>query len=194
MLTRRGRLPSTTAALEGTRVGRESRVASGGGADGGEQAQAFFGVAAWVGVVGDEGLRVGAGDEQLLVAQLQLPGLGVAQEAGAGRLVPDVLPAGRTSGYKSTGAGLLRHPEAGKLELRYEKLLIPGTDTQTLVTYHADPASTRRLRLLAAISAPAAGDPGLPGRPECPPEPPSWRVADRVSSAYADTAPFVSIR
>jgi transcriptional regulator with XRE-family HTH domain len=59
--------------------------------------------------------------------------------------------------YKSTGTSHLRHPEAGDLELRYEKLLIPATDMQTLVTYHADPGSDteERLRLLATISAPA---------------------------------------
>jgi hypothetical protein len=59
--------------------------------------------------------------------------------------------------HKSTGTSHLRHPEAGDLELRYEKLLIPATDMQTLVTYHADPGSDteERLRLLATISAPA---------------------------------------
>ena len=39
-----------------------------------------------------------------------------------------------------------------------EKLLIPATDMQTLVTYHAQPGSEslERLRLLAVISAPGA--------------------------------------
>jgi transcriptional regulator with XRE-family HTH domain len=57
---------------------------------------------------------------------------------------------------KSTGISLLRHPQVGPLELRYEKLLIPAADTQTLVTYHAEPGSEseERLRLLASISAP----------------------------------------
>jgi hypothetical protein len=60
--------------------------------------------------------------------------------------------------HKSTGISLLRHPQVGPLELRYEKLLIPATDLQTLVTYHAEPGSgsQERLRLLAAISAPEA--------------------------------------
>jgi hypothetical protein len=60
--------------------------------------------------------------------------------------------------HKSTGISLFRHPQVGPLELRYEKLLIPATDLQTLVTYHADPGSEshERLRLLAAISAPGA--------------------------------------
>jgi transcriptional regulator with XRE-family HTH domain len=57
--------------------------------------------------------------------------------------------------HKSTGSSLLQHPQVGELELHYEKLLIPGTDMQTLVTYHARPGSDseERLRLLAAISA-----------------------------------------
>jgi transcriptional regulator with XRE-family HTH domain len=61
--------------------------------------------------------------------------------------------------HKSTGVSLLRHPQAGPLELRFEKLLIPATDMQTLVTYHAEPGSESldRLRLLAAIS-PSAPD------------------------------------
>ena len=60
--------------------------------------------------------------------------------------------------HKSTGISLLRHPQVGALELRYEKLLIPAADMQTLVTYHAQPGSEsqERLRLLAAISAPGA--------------------------------------
>jgi transcriptional regulator with XRE-family HTH domain len=60
--------------------------------------------------------------------------------------------------HKSTGLSVLMHPQVGRLELRYEKLLIPATDLQTLVTYHADPGSEshERLRLLAAISAPGA--------------------------------------
>jgi len=68
--------------------------------------------------------------------------------------------------HKSTGISLLKHPQVGRLELRYEKLLIPTTDRQTLVTYHAEPGSEseERLRLLATISAPGAvpGSPALP--------------------------------
>ena len=58
--------------------------------------------------------------------------------------------------HKSTGISLLKHPQVGRLELRYEKLLIPSTDMQTLVTYQAEPGSEsqERLRLLASISAP----------------------------------------
>jgi transcriptional regulator with XRE-family HTH domain len=60
--------------------------------------------------------------------------------------------------HKSTGISLFTHPQVGWLELRYEKLLIPATDMQTLVTYHAQPGSESQesLRLLAAISAPGA--------------------------------------
>lgn len=56
--------------------------------------------------------------------------------------------------HKSTGLSVLEHPEVGLLELHYEKLLIPGTDGQTLVTYHAKPGtdSEERLRLLAAMT------------------------------------------
>jgi transcriptional regulator with XRE-family HTH domain len=55
--------------------------------------------------------------------------------------------------HKTTGTSSFNHPQAGPLELRYEKLLIPGSDMQTLVTYHAPPgsASEERLRLLASI-------------------------------------------
>ena len=49
-------------------------------------------LAAWPGVIGDEGLGVRGGNEQLLVAQFQFPGLGVPEQAGAGGLMPDVLP------------------------------------------------------------------------------------------------------
>jgi hypothetical protein len=58
--------------------------------------------------------------------------------------------------HKTMGTSLLRHPQAGPLELRYEKLLVPGTGGQTLITYHALPgsASEERLRLLASMNAP----------------------------------------
>jgi transcriptional regulator with XRE-family HTH domain len=58
--------------------------------------------------------------------------------------------------HKSTGTSLLRHPQVGELELSYEKLLVPGADLQTLVTYHARPGSEseERLRLLASLSTP----------------------------------------
>jgi transcriptional regulator with XRE-family HTH domain len=76
--------------------------------------------------------------------------------------------------YKTTGTSLLRHPQAGPLELRYEKLLIPGTDMQTLVTYHADPGSEseERLRLLASLAgqypAPDAPPPSRSAGPGAP--------------------------
>ncbi|MFJ9732697.1 helix-turn-helix domain-containing protein [Streptomyces sp. NPDC101171] len=57
--------------------------------------------------------------------------------------------------HKSSGTSLFQHPQVGPLELRYEKLLVPGTHRQTLVTYHAQPGSTseERLRLLAGMTA-----------------------------------------
>ncbi|MFF4653099.1 helix-turn-helix transcriptional regulator [Streptomyces sp. NPDC001380] len=75
--------------------------------------------------------------------------------------------------HKTTGTSLLRHPQVGPLDLRYEKLLVPGTGGQTLVTYHAQPGSPseERLRLLASMHAPdaaggarAAADRPAPGR------------------------------
>ncbi|MER5527227.1 helix-turn-helix transcriptional regulator [Streptomyces sp. NPDC002677] len=62
--------------------------------------------------------------------------------------------------HKTSGITLLRHPQVGPLELHYEKLLVPGTDGQTLITYHAQPgsASEERLRLLASMNAPAQAD------------------------------------
>ncbi|MEV5084021.1 MULTISPECIES: helix-turn-helix transcriptional regulator [unclassified Streptomyces] len=55
--------------------------------------------------------------------------------------------------HKTTGTSLLQHPQVGALELYYEKLLIPGAQGQTLVTYHARPGSDSedRLRLLASL-------------------------------------------
>ncbi|MFF1768161.1 helix-turn-helix domain-containing protein [Streptomyces sp. NPDC058249] len=56
--------------------------------------------------------------------------------------------------HKATGISLLQHPQVGPLELHYEKLQIPGTQGQTLVTYHALPGSDSedRLRLLASLN------------------------------------------
>jgi transcriptional regulator with XRE-family HTH domain len=63
--------------------------------------------------------------------------------------------------HKTTGTSLFNHPQVGPLELNYEKLLIPGSDMQTLITYHARPGSDseERLHLLASIFTP---DPGTP--------------------------------
>ncbi|MFD3583252.1 helix-turn-helix transcriptional regulator [Streptomyces sp. NPDC058683] len=63
--------------------------------------------------------------------------------------------------HKTTGITLLRHPQVGPLEMHYEKLLIPGAEGQTLITYHTQPGSPseERLRLLASMNAPdQAGD------------------------------------
>jgi transcriptional regulator with XRE-family HTH domain len=62
--------------------------------------------------------------------------------------------------HKTTGLSLLTHPQLGPLDLHYEKLALPGTDGQMLITYHADPGSDsqERLGLLAAlIDQPARG-------------------------------------
>src|ERR1700688_903826 len=63
-----------------------------GGGDAGEQAQAFFGVAAGLGVVGDQGLHGAARDEQPFVVERQRSDLRVVEQAGAGGPVLDVLP------------------------------------------------------------------------------------------------------
>ncbi|MER7184236.1 helix-turn-helix transcriptional regulator [Streptomyces hyaluromycini] len=67
--------------------------------------------------------------------------------------------------HKSSGTSLLRHPQVGPLELHYEKLLIPGSAGQTLVTYHARPGSDSedRLRLLASLDGSAATGPARTG-------------------------------
>ncbi|MEU9239182.1 helix-turn-helix transcriptional regulator [Streptomyces sp. NPDC048385] len=77
---------------------------------------------------------------------------------------------------KTTGISLLRHPQVGPLELHYEKLLLPGTGGQTLITYHAQPgsASEERLRLLASMNAPdqqAGGTPAATDHPRGPGHP-----------------------
>lgn len=56
---------------------------------------------------------------------------------------------------RSGGVSLLEHPEVGRLELRHEKLLITGTDGQTLVAYHAESGSpsAEGLRLLGVLAA-----------------------------------------
>ncbi|MGW3853040.1 MmyB family transcriptional regulator, partial [Streptomyces fagopyri] len=56
--------------------------------------------------------------------------------------------------HKTTGISKFNHPQVGSIELHYEKLLIPGTGMQALITYHADPGtdSEERLRLLATMN------------------------------------------
>ena len=80
-----------------------------GGGDTGEQAQAFFGVAARLGVVGDQGLHVAARDEQPFVVELQRPDLRVVEQAGAGRTstASEVIDGVDLSGKRAivTGAG-----------------------------------------------------------------------------------------
>jgi transcriptional regulator with XRE-family HTH domain len=54
----------------------------------------------------------------------------------------------------------MRHPQVGELTVRCEKLRITGTDGQTLVVYHAEPAtsSADQLALLTTLATPEAGD------------------------------------
>jgi transcriptional regulator with XRE-family HTH domain len=68
--------------------------------------------------------------------------------------------------HKTTGTSLFSHPQVGPLELNYEKLLIPGSGMQALVTYHAQPGSDseERLRLLGSMTTADPG-PGPPVRP-----------------------------
>ena len=58
---------------------------------------------------------------------------------------------------KTSGVSRLRHPQVGDLDLHYEKLALPGTAGQMLVTYHAEPGSPsyERLQLLASLTAPS---------------------------------------
>ncbi len=74
--------------------------------------------------------------------------------------------------HKTTGTSLFNHPQVGPLELNYEMLLIPGSDMQALVTYHAQPGSEseERLRLLASITTPHPA-PSTPVRPRRAPAP-----------------------
>ncbi|MCX4681276.1 hypothetical protein OG413_39455 [Streptomyces sp. NBC_01433] len=54
---------------------------------------------------------------------------------------------------RGAGASQLDHPQVGRLELRYERLLLAGTDGQLLVVLHADPGSpsAQKLAQLADI-------------------------------------------
>jgi hypothetical protein len=68
----------------------------------------------------------------------------------------------------SGGTRHLHHPQVGELKLHYENLHISGTDSQTLIIYHADPGSgtAQALARLANPSAnrPPSGAPtGVPG-------------------------------
>ena len=67
---------------------------------------------------------------------------------------------------RATGISLFNHPQVGPLELNYERLLIPGSGTLALVTYHAQPGSDseERLRLLGSITT-SDRDPNTPVRP-----------------------------
>jgi hypothetical protein len=48
---------------------------------------------------------------------------------------------------RGAGASQMDHPQVGRLELRYERLLLAGTDGQLLVVHHADPGSLSAQKL-----------------------------------------------
>jgi transcriptional regulator with XRE-family HTH domain len=56
---------------------------------------------------------------------------------------------------KTSGITLMRHPQVGDLDLRYEKFALPGAPGQMLVTYHAPSPgdSYERLQMLAHLAA-----------------------------------------
>lgn len=56
--------------------------------------------------------------------------------------------------HKTSGTSRLLHPQVGPLELLYQKLALPGTEGQMLLTYRAEPgtASHERLLLLAGLA------------------------------------------
>jgi transcriptional regulator with XRE-family HTH domain len=64
---------------------------------------------------------------------------------------------------KTSGVTSLLHPQVGSLDLRYEKLALPGAPGQMLVTYHAERGSPshEKLELLAHLAI----RPGRSGRP-----------------------------
>jgi transcriptional regulator with XRE-family HTH domain len=70
--------------------------------------------------------------------------------------------------HRTSGLTRLLHPWVGHLDLRYEKLALPGA-SQMLITYHADPGSEseQRLHLLATLARPSGqgGTPTAPGSP-----------------------------
>jgi transcriptional regulator with XRE-family HTH domain len=80
---------------------------------------------------------------------------------------------------KTSGTSPLLHPQVGPLELRYEKLALPGSPGQALVVYHAEPGSDtyERLQLLARLA-----DTGLS------------RTTARRASPTPDTPPLPAAR
>ncbi|MEU2282546.1 helix-turn-helix transcriptional regulator [Streptomyces sp. NPDC013178] len=57
---------------------------------------------------------------------------------------------------KGSGTSWIRHPVVGRMELVYQRLVLPGTDGQMLVVHHAEPGSASAealARLLVQIGA-----------------------------------------
>src|SRR6201995_5149692 len=73
--------------------------------------------------------------------------------------------------HKSTGTSLFNHPQVGPLALNYERLLIPGSGMQALVTYHAQPGSDSEERLRPLPSITSGPDTPVRPRPTPPPTP-----------------------
>jgi transcriptional regulator with XRE-family HTH domain len=81
---------------------------------------------------------------------------------------------------KTSGVSLMLHPQVGPLDLNYEKLALPGSPGQMLVTYHAAPGSQshEKLQLLAHLT-------------ERPPPRQTTSLPDTANSAVpSSTDPF----
>lgn len=71
---------------------------------------------------------------------------------------------------QTSGLTRLLHPQVGPLDLQYEKLALPGTPGQMLVTYHAEwgTESHERLLLLAHLVEQSRSDEGGTAPPGSP--------------------------
>ncbi|SCE52093.1 Helix-turn-helix domain-containing protein, partial [Streptomyces sp. DvalAA-14] len=105
---------------------------------------------------------------------------------------------------KTSGTSRMLHPQVGPLELRYEKLAVPGSPGQMLITYHAEPdsESAERLQLLAHLAdggvsrttarraSPTPGTPPHPATPtRTPRSTPDPRRVPRSQRPVADRQP-----
>lgn len=57
---------------------------------------------------------------------------------------------------QGTGASQMDHPQVGRLELRYERLLLAGAEGQLLVVHHAEPGSPSARKLDELTGVPPA--------------------------------------
>ncbi|MDP9824934.1 helix-turn-helix transcriptional regulator [Kineosporia succinea] len=77
---------------------------------------------------------------------------------------------------RTHGTKRMRHPEVGAITLRFETLVLPGDDDQTLFVYSTDPGSpsSDNLRLLGMLGTPATTTtPAASGPPTHPAAPAS---------------------